>query len=670
MAREASKPVKSSKRPASGPGKDAKRPKSSHAGGHSDRKSAPAKPSLPSKPQSSKERKEALRERKSKVKRNFDLIQDATSLWEELRRHDVTPERRSQLTTQVLSKIKGRLVELASSHTASRIVQACVKHGSDAERAEILAELKPKLQELSKSPYGKFVVSKLIATAPKAQLKEYHKAMKGRIPELVRHPSAAHVIDELYSASGPPARNAMAAEFYGREYRLFEGGTLNGVAGAPASLARLLAGVDAGKAGAILQHMAAAVLPIVEKKLVDCALVHRVLAEFMALAPASLVADAVGPLSGEALLHMVHTREGAAAACAVLAHGSPKDRKAAVRALKGHVARMALDDWGHLPLITALSVVDDTALLRKFIVTELQKDLLEVVQHPTGRRVVLQLLQPNCNRYLPPAMQAIVHPPEKIYTPPAAGAAGAECGAEEPHVHSPGCGHAHGDGAEPEAKRARRAKGRAPDGGGSEDEDAVRPLPPAGPLGLSKKDPTVRRTEVLGGGLGAALAALCAAEAGVLLRSAHGADVVAEVAAGGVLEAAASPAAVDAVHAAVAALAAEPHGGGAGAAAPAQEHVLESWHGSRALRRLALQGSEARGGEESAPRRFVAALWRGALRGRCAEWASTHAAKVLAAVYAGAGPEDRAEIEAELGGVVEKGDVGAWAARFLAHSKA
>lgn len=201
---------------------------------------------------------------------------------------------------------------------------------------------------------------------------EYHKAMKGRIPELVRHPSAAHVIDELYSASGPPARNAMAAEFYGREYRLFEGGTLNGVAGAPASLARLLAGVDAGKAGAILQHMAAAVLPIVEKKLVDCALVHRVLAEFMALAPASLVADAVGPLSGEALLHMVHTREGAAAACAVLAHGSPKDRKAAVRALKGHVARMALDDWGHLPLITALSVVDDTALLRKFIVTELQ----------------------------------------------------------------------------------------------------------------------------------------------------------------------------------------------------------------------------------------------------------------------------------------------------------
>lgn len=33
---------------------------------------------------------------------------------------------------------------------------------------------------------------------------------------------------------------------------------------------------------------------------------------------------------------------------------------------------MARDEWGHLVLITALSVVDDTTLLRKSIVAELQ----------------------------------------------------------------------------------------------------------------------------------------------------------------------------------------------------------------------------------------------------------------------------------------------------------
>lgn len=40
--------------------------------------------------------------------------------------------------------------------------------------------------------------------------------------------------------------------------------------------------------------------------------------------------------------------------------------------LQGHVGTMAQDEWGHLVLITALSVVDDTALLKKFIVTDLQ----------------------------------------------------------------------------------------------------------------------------------------------------------------------------------------------------------------------------------------------------------------------------------------------------------
>ena len=33
---------------------------------------------------------------------------------------------------------------------------------------------------------------------------------------------------------------------------------------------------------------------------------------------------------------------------------------------------MARDEWGHLVLLTALSVVDDTALLRKFIVADVQ----------------------------------------------------------------------------------------------------------------------------------------------------------------------------------------------------------------------------------------------------------------------------------------------------------
>lgn len=129
--------------------------------------------------------------------------------------------------------------------------------------------------------------------------------------------------------------------------------------------------MDGAKRRAVVQHLAAALAPVLDKGLVDCQLAHRLVREYLAAAPASLAADAARALSGDALLHVVHTHDGAAAACMALAYGTARDRKKAVRALKGHVAAAARDEWGHLALACALSVVDDTALLNKVVVGEL-----------------------------------------------------------------------------------------------------------------------------------------------------------------------------------------------------------------------------------------------------------------------------------------------------------
>lgn len=47
---------------------------------------------------------------------------------------------------------------------------------------------------------------------------------------------------------------------------------------------------------------------------------------------------------GEAVLRMVHTHDGAAAACMALAYGSAKDRKRLVKAMKGHALAMATNE--------------------------------------------------------------------------------------------------------------------------------------------------------------------------------------------------------------------------------------------------------------------------------------------------------------------------------------
>ena len=48
------------------------------------------------------------------------------------------------------------------------------------------------------------------------------RTMRGHVPELLRHPYAAAIVDDLYLCANGQQRNAMVAEFYAREYVLFE----------------------------------------------------------------------------------------------------------------------------------------------------------------------------------------------------------------------------------------------------------------------------------------------------------------------------------------------------------------------------------------------------------------------------------------------------------------
>lgn len=130
-------------------------------------------------------------------------------------------------------------------------------------------------------------------------------------------------------------------------------------------------------------------------------------------------------------------------------------------------------------------------------------------------------------------------------------------------------------------------------------------------LGLSKKDPLLRRRELLGppgspASLGSALAAACACAAGPQLRLAAAGDVVVEVArggAGGLLAEVAGEGAVRAVHAAIVAEAGRGREGEGGpgaqgegeAAGPQGEHVCTHYYASRALRRCAGGRAGARG---------------------------------------------------------------------------
>eukprot|EP00889_Picochlorum_renovo_P001191 jgi/Picre1/28221/NNA_003627.t1 len=188
----------------------------------------------------------------------------------------------------------------------------------------------------------------------------YFKAFKGKAPELLRHPAGTHVLDDLYSVAHVEQRRMMAAEFYGKEYALFDSGTLNNTKGAPESLSQLLSAVEGQKQLAIIRHVASTLTPVIEKGLVDNQLAHTLISEYMKAAPSSLVEDSVETL--------------------------------------------ILDEWGWLAIATALSVTDDTALLRKIIISELESEISQVVQdkhaHKYTSDIVVELCVGGENNFL------------------------------------------------------------------------------------------------------------------------------------------------------------------------------------------------------------------------------------------------------------------------------
>ena len=492
-------------------------------------------------------------------------------------------------------------------------------------------------------------------------LSDWLKLYRGHLAGLLRHPTGASVVDELYTRASPAQRDGMAAEFYSREYVLFPAGATSaaGTSSIPSSLAAALQDAPPPRRAAILTRLATQVTPILDKGMLDPALTHRLVAEYLAAAPPRAAADAIDALAGPALMRMVHTRDGAAAAAAVLALGTAKDRKKAVKAMKGHVGTMARDEWASGVLAGALTHTDDTQLLSKVIASELGVALdagdavTSILAHKHARRVLLQVLEPGAGRYLPPHTMRLVYPVT------AAGEA-AQRAAER----------AEKDGvvAEPEP---------APAAAADEDSDAPAASPDAPPaLGVSKKAGDKRRREVMGVGpasLGAKLLAAATTGASALLRC-PGADVLVEAARGGgrdgVLLDAHGPA-VEELRGVLVAEAAAPlprDGEGEG---EKPTHALTDFYASRALKHFALlavdDGPAPAPGVDAA-RAGVRALWTDALSGRAAGLVKGHAAKVVAAVWVGLKADGNADSElaaakAELGKAV--GDVEAWAAGVL-----
>ncbi|XP_026442660.1 pumilio homolog 24-like [Papaver somniferum] len=557
--------------------------------------------------------KELAEARKKKRKRHYTLEQELASLWEKMRRRNITKQDRSALVSQALQKMTGTIPEIAGSHVSSRVLQTCVKFCTEAERDAVFEELKPHLLTLACNVYAVHLVKKMLDSASKIQLEGFISSLHGHVASLLRHMVGSAVIEHAFHLANASQKQSLLVELYSTELQLFK----DLVSTKESRLVDIIPKLGLQKAS-VQRHMASVIQPILEKGIVDHSIIHSALLEYFSVADKTSAADVIQQLSGPLLVRMIHTRAGSKLGILCVKHGSAKERKKIIKGMKSHVGKIAYDQCGSLVLACILSMVDDTKLINKIIIRELQTMLKDLTLDKSGRRPLLQLLHPNYQRYLGPEDLASL----SLSVP---SLSKKEEAAEVISELESGKG----------SDNEMDATSDDPDSSKSLEEDEQ--LVDGG-----KKDPSVRRIELLvTSGLAESLIDICVDNAGELLRSNFGKEVIYEVATGGadrVLLPTLSDK-LETLHKAIAALAALPK-----EEKPEEEHVLINFHSSRTIRKLILDCPS-----------FASIIWKTAFKGKCEMWSQGHSSKVVCAFLESTNPDVQDLAKPELQPLIDSG---------------
>lgn len=408
-----------------------------------------------------------IKERKM-MKPNAPLVAEVLRLWGLFSQKSTDREEKHRLISELLKQAKGKIPEIVFRGSASRVFQSVLKEGLAEHRALVFAELKDHVLDMAKNAYAHRLLMRLLHFGTIDQTDVLIKQFYGHVCNLMRQRDASRVLEYVYSTEeiGRPLQKlALVEEFYGVEFETIK----------PTSKRTLddIIKAHPEKKGPILNHLRGKLMPIINKADMSTLLNHTMLHvpllnlfNYQSVAENEAMIDAIK----DNLVRIVHSKEGAKVACHCLAYGSPKVRKSIIKAMKGYVLKIALEQHGHVVLLRLFDVVDDTVTVAKSIISELKPHLLELAEDRFGRLVLLHLLSPKNKRYFNQETLDLLLPaflPEKI---------------EAPKTEDDGS-----DSDSDDDKTSKKLK-------------KITPMPvPSGPpkmIPTSRKDPEIRHTEL------------------------------------------------------------------------------------------------------------------------------------------------------------------------------
>lgn len=304
-----------------------------------------------------------------------DEVQRTKKIWERLRiKSQVPKDERQKLVTELYGIITGRVRDFVLKHDAVRAVQTAIKYSTPEQRKQIALELQGTYTQLAEGRYAKFLIGKLLVHNDDEIRDIIIPNFYGKVRKLINHSEASWILDDVYRTVATKEQKALLLrEWYGPEFAIKE---LTKDIKATSDLKQILADEPAKRAP-VMKSLLELINTLVQKKMTGFTMLHDAMLQYFTnTQPGTeefneFVELVKGDETSDLLKNLAFTRSGAKLACLLLAYGSAKDRKTLLKAYKDTIQLMSGDQYGHIVILTAFDVIDDTKLTSKTIFPEL-----------------------------------------------------------------------------------------------------------------------------------------------------------------------------------------------------------------------------------------------------------------------------------------------------------
>ncbi|KAI1104180.1 ARM repeat-containing protein [Jackrogersella minutella] len=312
-----------------------------------------------------------------------DDLQRTKKLWERLRVKSKVPKGdREILVDELFNIITGHVKDFALKHDSTRIIQTAIKYSTPERRKVIARELKGTYATLAESKYAKFLIGSLLVKGDEEVRDIIIPEFFGKVRKLINHSEASWILDDVYRTIATKEQKAiMLREWYGPEFHIFRQ-IREGETTPSADLSQILE-ENPSKRGPIMKYLVDLTNQLIQKKMTGFTMLHDAMYQYYVnVKPGSEEAKEYIEMikedeNGDLLKNMAFTKSGARLVCLLLAYGTAKDRKQILKTYKDTFQLMSTDPHGHLVLLAAFDLIDDTVLTSKSIMPELIPDTEE-----------------------------------------------------------------------------------------------------------------------------------------------------------------------------------------------------------------------------------------------------------------------------------------------------